>query len=230
MHSVCLLAKREHGQAQLDRATHFLYNDTPVLRRCFSANKMTVPSNFWRDAMSIGSFIEASLYHFEQKQYDISLALACSAVDATASKCGYEGSNNTKYKQFLKENMRMITTFGFPGISASGIKIKCVNITGFKTDNNNRVDIENIIYHTIRCGLIHQCDIDSQIEFTPDTFIGDFINKFKMPRNLVIGLIVAVVRAKCNQNEQLCEDYLITNPLTKKKINLNKIWGDIWVG
>jgi len=175
--------------------------------------------------MSIGTFIEASLNHFEQKQYDISLALACSAVDATASKCGYEGKNNTKYKQFLKENMRVITTFGFPGISASGIKIKCVNIPDLKTDNNNMVDIENIIYHTIRCGLIHQCDIDSQIEFTPDTFIGDFISKFKIPQNIVIGLIVAVVLAKCNQNEHLCKDYSIINPLTKERVNLNKIWG-----
>lgn len=50
--------------------------------------------------MSIGNFIEASLYSFEQKQCDIALALACSAVDATASKCGYKGNNNTKYKHF----------------------------------------------------------------------------------------------------------------------------------
>ena len=58
--------------------------------------------------MSIGAFIEASLNHFDQKQYDISLALVCPAIDATASKSGYEGNNNTKYKQFLKENMRVI--------------------------------------------------------------------------------------------------------------------------
>jgi hypothetical protein len=72
--------------------------------------------------------------------------------------------------------MKFITLFGFPGISASGIKIKCINIQDLKTDNNNMVNIENIIYHTIRCGLIHQCDISSQIEFTPYTHIGDYVN------------------------------------------------------
>jgi len=54
--------------------------------------------------------------------------------------------------------MRVIATVGFPGISASCIKIKCININDLKTNTNNMVDIENIIYHTIRCGLIHQCD------------------------------------------------------------------------
>jgi hypothetical protein len=126
--------------------------------------------------MGIGNFIEASLYHFEKNQYDIALALASSAVDATASKSKYTGNNNTKYKNFLKDNMKFITLFGFPGISASGIKIKCINIQDLKTDNNNMVNIENIIYHTIRCGLIHQCDISSQIEFTPYTHIGDYVN------------------------------------------------------
>jgi hypothetical protein len=175
--------------------------------------------------MSIGSFIEASLYHFERKHYDISLALACSSVDATASKGGYKGDNNGKYKNFLKDNMRIITTFGFPGIVASGIKIKCKNIKGIKTDSNDMIDIENIIYYIIRCGLIHQCDIDSQIEFTSQTSIGDFVDKFRMPQNLVLGLIVAVILAKCNRDEKLSKDYLMFNPLTKKKINLNEIWG-----
>lgn len=175
--------------------------------------------------MSISSFIEASLYHFERKEFDIALALASSAVDATASKAGYFGNNNIRYKEFLKDNMKIITTFGFPGISASGIKIKCINIKELKTDENNMIDIENILYYTIRCGLIHQCDISSQIEFTTSTFLGDFIDKFKIPQNLVLGLVVSVVLSKCNVNERLQKDYRIYNPQTKKKLFLNQLWG-----
>lgn len=112
--------------------------------------------------MAISNFVETSLFHFNQNEFDIALALACSAVDATATNSGYKGNNNEKYKRFLKDNMRIITTFGFPGISASGIRIKCINIKDLKTDNYNMVDIENIIYHIIRCGLIHQCDISRE--------------------------------------------------------------------
>ena len=175
--------------------------------------------------MGIGNFVEASLYHFEQKQFDIALALASSAVDATASKCEYKGNNNTKYKHFLKDNMKIITTFGFPGISASGIRIKCVNIKDLKTDSQNMTDIENIIYHTIRCGLIHQCDISNQIEFTNMTYIGDFIDKFRIPQNLVLGLLVAVVLARCNKDESLKRQYSILNPMTKEYLSLNNLWG-----
>lgn len=175
--------------------------------------------------MGIGNFIEASLKHFDNQEYDIALTLATSAVDATASKSGYKGDNNQKYKQFLKDNMRTIITFGFPGISASGIKIKCHNIKNLKTDENNMIDIENIIYHTIRCGLIHQCDISNEIEFTRETFIGDFIDKFKIPQNLILGLIVSVVLAKCNKDENLGISYSIINPMSKKSFELNNLWG-----
>ncbi len=175
--------------------------------------------------MGISNFIEASLKHFDNQEYDIALTLASSAVDATALKCSYQGNNNRKYKEFLKDNMRTITTFGFPGISASGIKIKCHNIKNLKPDENSMIDIENIIYHTIRCGLIHQCDISNEIEFTKETFIGDFIDKFKIPQNLVLGLIVSVVLAECNKNENLSISYSIVNPMNKESFELNRLWG-----
>ncbi|MCR1815331.1 hypothetical protein [Aliarcobacter butzleri] len=174
--------------------------------------------------MAISNFVEASLFHFNQNEFDIALALACSAVDATATNSGYKGNNNKKYKRFLKDNMRIITTFGFPGISASGIRIKCINIKDLKTDNYNMVDIENIIYHIIRCGLIHQCDISREIEFTKETYLGDFIDKFKIPQNLVIGLLIAVILSESNKNGYLKNDYYILNPFSKEKISLNSLW------
>ena len=175
--------------------------------------------------MGISNFIEASLQHFDNQEYDITLAVASSAVDATASKSGYKGNNNQKYKQFLKDNMRIIIIFGFPGISASGIKIKCHNIKNLKPDENDMIDIENIIYHTIRCGLIHQCDISNEIEFTKETYIGDFIDKFKIPQNLVLGLILSVILAKCNKDENLNIKYAIMNPITKENYIMNNLWG-----
>jgi len=87
------------------------------------------------------------------------------------------------------------------------------------------IDIENIIYHTIRCGLIHQCDISNEIEFTKETFIGDFIDKFKIPQNLVLGLIVSVVLAKWNKDENLSISYSIVNPMTIEGFELNSLWG-----
>ena len=194
----------------------------------FSKKNESRTNNIYTKAinMSISNFIEASIQHFENHTYDISLALVASAVDATATKSKYKGNNNVKYKKFLKDNMRIITTFGFPGISASAIKIKCHNIKDLKTDKNNMVNIEDIIYHTIRCGLIHQCDISNSIEFTEKTYIGDFIDTFKIPQNLVLGLIMSVVLAECNKNEKLSTNvYTIINPISQEELIINNLWG-----
>lgn len=48
-------------------------------------------------------------------KHDVALALVCSAIDGTAKKLYPEQrKNNVRYKKFLKDYMRIITTFGFP--------------------------------------------------------------------------------------------------------------------
>ena len=157
-------------------------------------------------------------------RHDVALALACSAVDATAAKTENKNWNNNKrYKSFLQKNMRIITTVGFPGISANGIKTKCINVPGLKTDKNGMVGIEAIIYHIIRCGLLHQCEIDSRIEFTEKTFLGDFNEKFKIPSALVFGLLMSVILNEANKEESSNEGYFISFGGVKK--DLNSLWG-----
>ncbi len=56
--------------------------------------------------MNIGAFIEVSLNHFNQKQYDISLALACSAIDATVSKCGDNDDLHSYIKSKWKKSKK----------------------------------------------------------------------------------------------------------------------------
>lgn len=173
--------------------------------------------------MSIGSFISSAIENLQKNRDDVALSLVCSAVDATSAKLYPELKVGERYKKFLKNSMRIITTYGFPGITASGISIKCHNLPSIKTNHEGHTDIENILYHIIRCSLIHQCEIDKRIEFVPYTHIGDFDEKFRIPDSLVIGLLIAVVLSKCNINEKLDQDYVLT--LEKESININQLWG-----
>mgnify|MGYP000288195872 CR=1 FL=1 len=176
--------------------------------------------------MSIGSFISSSLDLLKAEIYDVALSLACSAVDATSAKMyPDEKYNNVRYKSFLKENMRIVTTFGMPGVSAGGIKIKCVNIPGLKTDKESMASLEDIIYHIIRCGLIHQCEIEDRIEFTEKTMLGDFENKFRIPYAIIFGLVMAVILAKVNSSENMKSSHKIE--IGGKAINLNSLWGKV---
>lgn len=173
--------------------------------------------------MSIGTFVSASLDALNEGKYDIALSLACSAVDATAAKVFPNKNNNSRYKSFLKQNMRVITTFGMPGISAAGISIKCVNVPGIKTDQNQVAPLEDILYHIVRCGLIHECELDQRLEFTERTQLGDFGNRFRIPYAIVIGLLVSVILAKENRSETVSGNHRIF--VNGAAISLNDLWG-----
>lgn len=176
--------------------------------------------------MSIGNFISSALILLEYKKYDAALSLISSAVDATARKmCPDEKNNNVRFKEFLKRNMRVITFRGFPGILASGIRIKCTNINILKTDKEGSVGIEDIIYQVIRCGLIHECEIYSRIEFTEETYIGNFDRKFKIPKDLVYGLALAVILSEHNIHEKVEEN--VTIPMFGENQKVNSLWGKL---
>ena len=145
--------------------------------------------------MSIQSFVEASKRLFQENYYHEALCLTCIAVDACAARdYPHIIEINERYKLFLKQHFRTITDFGFPGVSADSIKIKVsANVSSLKPDKDGYVDMVQIIYHTLRCGLAHNCDIEKTIIFTDRTIIGNWdIHSFYIPRTLIWGLISAI--------------------------------------
>ncbi len=144
--------------------------------------------------MSIQSFIQAAQLLYQNSYFDEGLCLVCSAIDASAAKNYPQLSVGDRYKQFISQHFRTISKFGFPGIEASKIRIKLnCQIESLRPDKDGYVDITQIIYHTIRCGLVHSCAIDNSIIFSDQTIIGNYEpNKFTIPRSLIWGLIAAM--------------------------------------
>jgi hypothetical protein len=174
--------------------------------------------------LSVASFVASSIDTLHTGRYDVALSLACSAVDATSAKSAsrYQATNSKRFKRFLEENMRVITMFGFPGIIAGGIQIKCRNFPNLKTDSDGYVSIADIIYHVVRCGLVHECLIDEHIEFTDQTYLGDFDCKFRIPRYLIFGLLMAVILSPSNAGEAFDRRYL--EVIGGKSVNLQGLW------
>ena len=144
--------------------------------------------------MSILSFVEAAKVLITQNHYAEALCLSCIAIDACAAQAYVDKKVTERYKLFLKQHFGTICDMGFPGISADAIRIKVqADIPDLKKDSNGYVDMEQIIYHILRCGLVHNCEIDKSIIFTDKTIIGDWnTSEFYMPKPLIWGLIAAV--------------------------------------
>lgn len=173
--------------------------------------------------MSIANFIEKSLSNFFDNRIDVSLSLACSAIDAT-SKILYPDihNNNERFKNFIDNYFKIISKYGFPGIITKGIKIKCTLLDDVKTDDE-LINFNEIIYKVIRCGLIHECKIDDKLRFSNETLIGEKDNYFYVPKNIVIGLLMAVVYCTANKDEQMSSNFVIT--LRDELIDVNKSFG-----
>lgn len=173
--------------------------------------------------MSIGNFVSAGVVFHNYGKRDISLALICSAIDATAKKVFRGDNNNERNKKFVRKYLPIITSFGFLGITASEIRIKCIDVPDLKADSNGYVGIEDIIYHVIRCGLVHECEIDNRIEFTNTTVIGDFNKTFKVPKQIFWGLAMAVILCEQNKDEHTGDDVSIN--LNGKQFKIEQLWG-----
>lgn len=151
--------------------------------------------------MSIRSFIDAAKILLDNKKYEEALCLTCIAVDACSAK-EYPDKRNRgnaeRYKLFLKKYFYTICEYGFPGIQANNILIK-VNIPNIalKTDENGYVDMEQIIYYVIRCGLVHECNIEKTIQFTNTSVIGDWNEKFYIPKDIIWGLVASIEESIC---------------------------------
>ncbi len=137
--------------------------------------------------------MESAKILYNNSKYEEALCLVCCAVDASSSRQYANKKNGERYKLFLKDHFATICKYGFPGIDASRIRIK-VNVPNIalKTDEKGYVDMEQIIYHVLRCGLVHECNIEKTIQFTEKSTIGDWNEKFYIPRDIIWGLIKAV--------------------------------------
>lgn len=143
--------------------------------------------------MSVQSFLKSAEILYDNDKYEEALCLVCIAVDACSNNQYPNKRNAERYKLFLKNHFTTICRYGFPGIEASNIRIKVtIPSISLKPDSDGYVDMEQIIYHVIRCGLVHECNIEKTIQFTESTVIGDWDEKFYIPKDIIWGLIKAI--------------------------------------
>jgi len=174
--------------------------------------------------MEIGNFISNAIKNYKDGQYNVALSLTCSAIDATAKKTYPSLNNNRRIKKFISDNMRIVSFFGLPGISCGGLRINCDSMPEIKKDDQNRVGLEDIIYHAIRCNIIHECKPDPRIEFIAHTSIGGEKNgKFFLPAQILNGLIFCVLLQKSNINERV--NFEMEIKLPNKIYDINELWG-----
>jgi len=176
--------------------------------------------------LTIGDRIKKAIDEMGKGQIEHALTETCIAIDLTAQKIsGKSRSSRTDYKKFIADYMWLISYMGLPGIIAGAIRIKFKH-PDIKPDATGHCGVEDVVYHVIRCGLIHSTGLDEKIKWSDSTIIGsDEDGNLTLCNKFIWGLIGAIIFCPANNNENIDESYWIR--IDDFKFFIQQLWGRV---
>ena len=151
--------------------------------------------------MAIEDRVDRGFRSLMEKDYESALIAASIAVDATAKRERRNLSNNKAYKAFIKSNMAIITRFSTGFLTVHGdFRMKWAN-PDMRPDADGYIHLEQILYHAVRCGLVHEAELPPTLIVTEENRIGvNEAGQMVLPSTIVVGLLVAVIASPRNKN------------------------------
>ena len=177
--------------------------------------------------ISIGDRIKEAFDHMGRGDYLLALTPICIAIDITSQKhFGTARSSRNTYKKFVKEYLWLISYVGLPGLMATTIRIPFSHGEA-KTDASGNIGIEDVIYHVVRCSLIHADEKSAKVIWNKAISLGidEQSGSLILNQQLIWGLIASVVFCPINKNESLPPDYWLQ--IADFKMFVSELWGRV---
>jgi hypothetical protein len=173
--------------------------------------------------MAIADRIHEGLQWWRAGRYEASLLPICAAVDATAqAEMGIARGTGRTYKDWLKQNMWAVCAGGLKRIMAPKIRVPSKH-PDIPADSDGMCDFLDVVYHVVRCGLMHHADIGKFVSFSPNVIIGCDGPAYTLADTFPLGLALPVVLSPTNSQQRLLEDVEI--PIWKWAYRVNSLWG-----
>lgn len=176
-------------------------------------------------SVSVGERIQNMVDYMVTGKFDAALSELCIAIDITSQVySGSSKSSSSTYKNFLKENMWMILMTGMTTITDS-IKIPFSH-KDIKSDSTGYCTLDEIVYHVMRCGLLHSTGAQNNIiwELNGMTLAVDN-GKLILTPSFIWGMALCVIACPVNAAEKIKDTYWISTATFKYLIN--DLWGKI---
>lgn len=175
--------------------------------------------------MGIIDKVRDSIRLLQDGGYESAMALACTALDATAKKEFPSLSPGDRIKRFLNKNLDIVTVVGFGGAlyCAPGSKLRLKDPQS-ASKSHQVEDLETIVYKAIRCKLVHEASLPEDVVFTEDPFYGEKDGKFFLPTRIIWAILLAVVASPCSGAWSGHEDVPLDFP--QEGGSLRQLWGN----
>ena len=175
-------------------------------------------------SVSVGQRVQSMIDHMSKGEIELALSDICIAIDITSQKYYNESTSSaTCYKRFLKENMWMIVVTGMGSLITETVKLPFTH-KDIKSDSEGYCTLEQIIYHVMRCGLIHGTGEDSKIIWNNRIPLAlDKDRNLNLSPSFIWGFALCVIACPANRKEKVGDTCWISTASFKYLIN--DLWG-----
>lgn len=175
-------------------------------------------------SVSVGQRVQSMIDHMSKDEVELALSDICIAIDITSQKYYNELSSSAScYKRFLKENMWIIVVTGMGSLITEAVKLPFTH-KDIKSDSEGYCTLEQIIYHVMRCGLIHGTGEESKIVWNSNVPLAiDKDQNLNISPSFIWGLALCVITCPVNIHERV-GDYCWISMATFKYL-INDLWG-----
>ena len=175
-------------------------------------------------SVSVGQRVLSMIDHMTKGEIELALSDICIAIDITSQKYYNEPNSSAScYKRFLKENIWMIVVTGMGSLITEAVKLPFTH-KDIKSDYEGYCTLEQIIYHVMRCGLIHGTGEESKIVWNTNVPLAiDKDQNLNISPSFIWGLALCVITCPVNLHERV-GDYCWISMATFKYL-INDLWG-----
>ena len=172
--------------------------------------------------MAVSDFINGAVREFAFRNYPVAMAAACIALDASAKKETPTLNVGDRCRKFIDSYLDIITVVGTGGGTCAmpGAKLCPPD----PRNPGTYTPIQDVIYESIRCCLIHEAELATHVCFTDDAFLGVRHTQLEISSRMIISMLLAVAASSVNAGIQVDESCAII--LDSRKIPFNQLFGN----
>jgi hypothetical protein len=171
--------------------------------------------------VTIGKRVLEALQKAEGGDFEASLIPLCIAIDATAKKEHPNFVVGKRYKEFLRNNAWIIGYVSFR-IVAKEVRLGLAH-PKLRPGPDGLVLFEDILYHVVRCGLLHEGTFSDYVELSPTIHYGYNPPRLVIGQGIVWGLLFATVLPPVNAAESIASDAWLS--VDGQRATVNELWG-----
>lgn len=175
--------------------------------------------------MSVGKRISEAFDRLVENDYEAATIPVSIAVAATASRCNPTAKDGFAYKEWLRINLGLITRVGMGNVSITDSFRFAFSHPDLKPDVNGLCTLEQLLYHVVRCGVVHQAEISPAVKFGPPGTTTFDNSTITLSAGFLTGMIFAVVVSPVNAGERSPKDSRI-GWIDGRSLAVNDLWGD----